>query len=329
MRVFRQLRLHGKLRTGDRLTSKGVEPEIDFDAARRRAKKLVQRLPALTRQFNSSSRLRMAICLLALHLKRSTKMMQGQARGQRDDELTFTQDLFANLTCATRYAANVIFNPAIYIYEGIRLPLRATPELQRHRRHIYKGLYERQEMETIRHLLRPDDIVLELGTGCGIISTFIAQRLSDSRRLHTFEANPRLLKTIDAVTSANAVSPNVVNAAVGLRDGEAEFFFDEDFLASAAYDLGRNTTKARVQVVGFSEALARIRPTFIVFDIEGAERDVLSVPLPQEVRVLCGELHPQIIGDDATSDLISNIISSGFNYLIDRSAGRAVAFARP
>ncbi len=258
-------------------------------------------------------------------------MLQRKAgrRGADAAELTFIQDLAAYLSCAAQYAAKVTFNPAMYVYEGVRLPLRATPELQRHRRHIYKGLYEREEMDTIRHLLRPDDIVLELGAGCGIISTFIAQRLSDSRNLHAFEANPQLLKTIDAVTAANNVQPNVVNAAVGAREGEEEFFFDEDCLSSSAYDRGRNTKKATVRVLAFTEMLKSIRPTFIFFDVEGAERDILTVPFPPEVRVLCGELHPQIIGDHAASDLIRSILACGFDYLIDRSEGRAVAFARP
>jgi FkbM family methyltransferase len=259
------------------------------------------------------------------------QMVPRQARWQYDNtvELTFIQDLLYYLRRKVEYAAHVMFNPSMYTYERIRLPLRATPELQSLRRYIYKGLHERKEMETIRHLLRPDDIVLELGAGCGIISTFIAQRLSDSRNLHTFEANPRLLKTIDAVTVSNGVSPNVVNAAVGVRGGHAEFFFDEDFLSSSAYDRGRNTTKTTVRVVAISELLERIHPTFIVMDVEGAERDILTVPLPQEVRVLCVELHPQIIGDLAASDLIRSIISSGFVFLIDQSEGCAVVFARP
>ena len=84
-----------------------------------------------------------------------------------------------------------------------------------------------------------------------------------------------------------------------------------------------------VQVIAISEVLERIRPTFIVFDIEGAERDVLTVPLPREVRVLCGELHPKIIGDHTVSDVVRSIINSGFDILIDRSEGQAVAFSRP
>jgi FkbM family methyltransferase len=258
-------------------------------------------------------------------------MLRDHTEGDQPDrfELTFIEDVFFYLWSQTKYAACVAFNPKMYTYQGIRIPLRATPELQRLRRNIYRGQHERKEMETIRHLLRSDDIVLELGAGAGIISAFIAQRLSDSRNLHTLEPNPQLLNTIDSIAAANGVTPNVLNAAVGTQDGKQAFFFAENFLASSAYDRGQNAKKTMVQVMAMSALLERIRPTFIVFDIEGAEQDVLTVPIPPEVRVLCGELHPHIIGNHAASDVIRSIIDSGFVFLADQSQGRAVAFVRP
>ena len=249
-------------------------------------------------------------------------------RGDADD-LTFVQELITYFRFKVRYAISVIFNPKMYMYENIRVPLGSSPVFQARRRDFYRGLHERGEMETIRHLIRPDDIVLELGSGLGIVSTFIAQRLSDSRNLHTFEANPELLEPIKSVFEANDVKPNLHNIAVGREDGCREFFFNVNNLSSSVHRREGAAKSELVAMASMSRLLREIRPTFVVFDVEGAEAEIFKVEIPPEVRVLCGELHPSIIGDDGVSTVIRTILDSGFDFIADRSCGRMVAFARP
>ncbi|WP_439498511.1 FkbM family methyltransferase [Bosea sp. (in: a-proteobacteria)] len=250
------------------------------------------------------------------------------SRGDADD-LTFIQELMSYLRHKIRYAISVISKPKMYMYENIRIPLGSSPALQARRRDFYRGLHERGEMETIRHLIRPDDIVLELGSGLGIVSTFIAQRLSDSRNLHTFEANPELLGPIRSVFEANDVRPNLHNTAVGQEDGYREFFFNVNIMSSSVHRREGAAKPEQVAMASMSRLLREIRPTFVVFDVEGAEAEIFKVKIPPEVRVLCGELHPNIIGDDGVSTVIRAILDSGFDFIADRSCGRMVAFARP
>ena len=245
------------------------------------------------------------------------------------DDLTFFNDLMTYLRFKSRYALSVLLNPDVFLYENIRIPLGSSPVLQARRRDFYRGLHERGEMETIRHLIRPDDVVLELGSGLGIVSTFIAQRLSDSRNLHTFEANPELLGPIRSVFEANKVSPNLHNTAVGEEDGFRDFFFNENNLSSSTHRRDGAAKSELVATASMSRLLREIRPTFVVFDVEGAEAEIFKVPIPSEVRVLCGEVHPNIIGDDGVSTVIRRILDSGFDFIADRSCGRMVAFARP
>lgn len=252
----------------------------------------------------------------------------GLSRGDADD-LTFIQEFMNYLRLKAKYAASVIFNPKVYLYENIRIPLGSSPAHQARRRDFYRGLHERGEMETIRHLIRPDDIVLELGSGLGIVSTFIAQRLSDSRNLHTFEANPELLEPIKSVFQANNVRPNLYNTAVGQEDGQREFFFNANNMSSSVHRREGAAKPELVAMASMSRLLREIRPTFVVFDVEGAEAEIFKAEIPPEVRVLCGELHPNIIGDDGVSTVIRTILDSGFDFIADRSCGRMVAFARP
>jgi FkbM family methyltransferase len=238
------------------------------------------------------------------------------------------RDTFMYLREELRYKLLVLSNPEMYSYHGIEIPLRATSQLQSIRRSIYRGDYEFPEIQALSGLIKPDDVVLELGSGCGIVSAIIAKKLSDSRMLHTVEANPQLIPSIKEIARLNKLEFNVVNAAVGTSDGEIEFFFDEHFFSSSIYDRGRSARKMKVPVVSLSELVERIQPTVIVFDVEGAEHEVLSGRISDSVRVLCGELHPHIIGDQKVTNIIRNIIGQGFDLHLDYSVARSVAFSR-
>jgi FkbM family methyltransferase len=243
--------------------------------------------------------------------------------------MSLAKDFGAYLVRKARYGFLVKSNPREFTYCGVKLPLRATPQLQRIRRSVYRGDYERPEIEAIAALVRPDDVVLELGAGCGVVTTFIAKRLTGQGRIYTYEANPALLPTVSAVFEANGVSPTLTNAAVGLEDGETEFFFDADFLSSSQINRGKGVTPTTVQVVSFQRLLNEIRPTVVVFDVEGAEREILTGDFPASVRILCGELHPHLIGDAGVSNVVRNIMRQGFDLITDRSQGRGFAFTRP
>lgn len=242
--------------------------------------------------------------------------------------MAIARDTVAVLGEKARYARLVISNPKYYDFNGVRLPLHATAELQRIRRAVYRGDYESPEIAAVKALIRPDDIVLELGAGCGVVSAFIAKSLADSGNLHAFEANPALVESIQAVAAANRVAPNVVNAAVGREDGETNIYLDQDFLSSSLIDRGRGARQAQIRMTSFAGLLARLRPTVVVFDVEGAEQQMFDTPLPKYVRVLCGELHAHIMGDHGVSNVIRAIMNQGFDLVTEHSRGRGFAFMR-
>jgi hypothetical protein len=62
-------------------------------------------------------------------------------------------------------------------------------------------------------------------------------------------------------------------------------------------------------------------------DIEGAEAQVLSAPLPG-VRVLVVEIHPSAYGLPGTRDLFNALSAQGFAYSTEGSRGATVVFQR-
>tara|TARA_R110002110_G_scaffold2769_1_gene13712 strand:- start:1103 stop:1840 length:738 start_codon:yes stop_codon:yes gene_type:complete len=238
----------------------------------------------------------------------------------------FLIDALRDMARHARYGMLVARDPAKYNYHGVTVPMHATPEIHRLRRRLYKGRHERPEIAALRALLQPEDTVLEIGAGAGIVSVFISQRLK-GHGLLTVEANPAMLASIQALLAANGVKAAVVHGAVGLENGNVEFFVSDNFESSSTMDRG-NARRIKVPMLSFAELLASHKPTFVMMDVEGAERELLSVTLPGHVRVVCCEIHPHVIGDEDATSVIRSMLAQGFNLIIDKSNDRVFAFER-
>src|SRR5579862_6872762 len=226
-----------------------------------------------------------------------------------------------------RYAVARTRRPSMLPYHGINVPVGATPELGSLTRRILRGLHERFEIAAVEALVRPEDIVLEVGAGTGVLSAIVARLGAE---VHAFEANPSLIPSAQAVFSANRVSVDYRTAAIGLQAGQARFFTSRSGSGEGGSLIDRDTDMViDVPTVAFSDVLEEIRPSFVAMDAEGAERDLLAKALPQTVRALTVEIHPHIIGDDTASALVHDILSQGFTLMIDQSGFRTFAFSRP
>src|ERR687884_78465 len=74
--------------------------------------------------------------------------------------------------------------------EGVRI--RVGPHMSRRvERALTRGGYEREELRLIGSVLSPGDVVLEVGAGLGLVSTYCAQRIG-STRVFALEADPEL-----------------------------------------------------------------------------------------------------------------------------------------
>jgi FkbM family methyltransferase len=240
----------------------------------------------------------------------------------------FIHDAIKDLRRHLRYGWLVSTRPKAYVYNGLQIPLAATQDLKRARKLIFRGLYEREEIAAIETLVRADDVVLELGGGCGIVSSFVAKRLINSQNLHVIEANGRLIESIKSVASANSIDFEVCHLAVSSECREGEFYVSDDFLSSSVIDRGSGAVSQAVKFVALRDLIRTYSPTLLIVDVEGAEQDLFDEPLPHHVRALCIEIHPHIIGDAAASTVVRNIMNQGFEILIDSSTNRTFSFQR-
>jgi len=195
---------------------------------------------------------------------------------------------------------------------GISLPLSHPLITSGIAKEIYFGDYERKEAEIVAKRLENDDVVMEIGAGIGFLSAFCAKQIGDER-VFAYDANPALLEVIAATYAANRVSPSICNAMLGQGAGKGRFFVEKEFWASTTVREGaRDATEIEVEQRDLNAEIARIRPTFLIVDIEGGEADLFPIADLSGVRKICVETHPHVLGNEGVSQLLALLFERGF-----------------
>jgi FkbM family methyltransferase len=190
---------------------------------------------------------------------------------------------------------------------------------------ILRANYEIDEHVILDSFLRPDDTVMELGTGLGYLSILCAKRVG-SERVYTYEANAELERPVHRNYVLNGVSPHFEICILGARAGEQTLYVEHDMWGSSTLRRSVAARAVTVPMRSLNDELRRVRPTLLVVDIEGGEGDLIRfVELDGVERVLI-ELHPHIIGADRVAEVRAFFTSAGFD--VAHARGNVVAFGR-
>lgn len=223
---------------------------------------------------------------------------------------------------------------------GVRVPIDpGLPDAAL--RALYDGTYERPEIRALQSVLTPDDRVLELGAGLGVVSTLAAQ-LVGSERVLTLEPNASTAVRARRTHRANGVHPELREVAAGASDGTVTLRVGTDFRTSSTRRPADDpepsafvpTLIDQVQVprVAVESVLAEVAATVVVMDIEGVEVEVLPalrLDAHPEVRAVVAEIHTRLIGRDRHEVLHQELEGAGFTVtVVHEVPERAVWLAR-
>lgn len=193
---------------------------------------------------------------------------------------------------------------------GVRL--RVGRHLSPNMRHyLYKGQYETRELDIVRGALKPDDMVMELGTGLGVLATYCAQRIG-SDRVFTYEANPALEPHIRETFALNGVSPSLSTCVLGSEVGEATFYVAKEFTESSTHRRDPGMKAVTVPMGSLNAEIHRIDPAFLIADIEGGEYDLFESIDFHRIEKICVEVHEQAIGRDKVERIKAILSNAGF-----------------
>jgi FkbM family methyltransferase len=186
------------------------------------------------------------------------------------------------------------------------------------------GNYEAHEASLLDGLIQPQEVILEIGAGCGFISTYCAKN-PHTDKVFCVEANPNLIDAIKLTHTVNAVGVTVFNEVLGKEDGETDFYLHRDFWASGTHSfLG---TAIRVKKTSFQSRLEQIRPTMLIVDIEGGEEKLFEAAELKGVKKIMLELHQPTIGRRGIKKVFDLLSAQGFHYDVWHSFHSVVTFS--
>jgi len=238
---------------------------------------------------------------LRLRLARSIK-----SRGERDEARALLAQGLQGRNAVPQWATDAVRYFGFVIVAGVLLDIDDPAINGFMRRVLATGDYEATEVEFLADVLRPDDVVLEIGSGIGFLSTFAAST-APTARIVSYEANPALIPVIERTRELNGVDFEVHNAMLGPKDGTADFFLNRAFWASSAtHDYG-GAEVISVPMVSAAAVMAENDFGLVIMDIEGGEIELLPQLDLDGVDRLVLETHPQITGERAVRKLLRQL----------------------
>jgi FkbM family methyltransferase len=207
------------------------------------------------------------------------------------------------------YQFRVVRRPIITI-EGVQI--RVGRHMSRRvERALSRGGYERQELQLVGALLSPGDVVLEVGAGLGLVSTYCAKRVGSSR-VFAFEADPDLEPCIRETYQLNGVEPTLEMCAVGARAGRVTIHRNKHLVSSSVGRRRAGTRPVEVPGKALNYVVERFRPTVLIIDAEGAERELFEGAELTTVTKIMLELHDRVIGPQGTDRVRTTLTKLGF-----------------
>lgn len=140
---------------------------------------------------------------------------------------------------------------------------------------VYAGLHEFAEMAFVLHLLRPDDLFVDVGANIGSY-TILAGGAAGARCV-SFEPAETSFASLRANVRLNDIADRVetVRSAVGATVGEVTFTVGHDTVNHVTAN-GETSDAVTVPITTLDSALGGRIPTLMKIDVEGFEARVLE-----------------------------------------------------
>lgn len=193
---------------------------------------------------------------------------------------------------------------------------------------LVRGDYEYPERRAVARLLRKGDRVLEVGSCVGLVA-MTAAKVVGAENVLTFEPNPAAAKVARENFALNKLPVELVNAAVGDRDGTLDLRVAEGSWLGAS---ARRQFEGRIVATpmrSIEGVIGSFKPSVLVIDVEGMEEELLTACPLDDVRALIVEVHPDVIGADAIAHLGGHLSGRGFARLEALCLDDTQTWARP
>jgi FkbM family methyltransferase len=216
-------------------------------------------------------------------------------------------------------------------YMGLAFPVDEKIMSEKILSAIFKGYYEAEEAKHLPYILQKGERVLELGTGLGLISGLCAaNQLVES--VLTIEASPLLIDYIRRLHAKNKLNSKIeVRNAIAMPNPATpsmKFYRRADLWASSL-DSGPWGFEEEIDVetVDLNKLIADFKPTLLIVDIEGGEKNLFEGSELGTVRKVMLEVHQNVIGRRGMKGLFDALSARDFHYDQWHSSHNVVTFS--
>jgi len=173
------------------------------------------------------------------------------------------------------------------------------------------GTYEIGTQQALSHLLKPGDVVFDIGANCGFVTIIAAKLVGPSGKVIAFEPFPEAAVQVERnVTANNFQNVEIQRVALGSEDGDAQFYTSCESgwgrLQSAGGTLAEALSEISVAEKRLDSIASQLpRPNLIKVDIEGGEVGMLRgamQTISDAQPILLIELH-------GTNDPVAQILN--------------------
>ncbi|MGH9195362.1 MAG: FkbM family methyltransferase, partial [Acidimicrobiia bacterium] len=139
------------------------------------------------------------------------------------------------------------------------------------------GTYERETQLAVRDLLRPGDIVVDVGAHIGFFTKLFSKAVGDSGLIYALEPHPTTFQTL-VHNCRKQRNVRFLQAAASAISGEVEFYESDTSTGSNSLIPTRSVhhRQFRVPAVALDDILRGTKVRLVKIDVEGAELEVLS-----------------------------------------------------
>jgi len=197
-------------------------------------------------------------------------------------------------------------------FEGLKFDIRSTHEPVAEA--AAAGLLEFEERRLARKLLSSSDRVLECGGNLGYVAVTVRRELGIAHWV-SLEPNPKTAKIYAANCQINGIEPKLIEAAIASVEGSVHLNCSAVSGQDSLLPNASGSNLVVVQALTLPSVLKRLpwEPTAMIIDIEGAEDFLLNCELPDSVKTLIIELHPELTGPKLAFRILARLLEQRFS----------------
>lgn len=215
-------------------------------------------------------------------------------------------------------------------FHGLRVPVKGDHITKPVWKGIWRKSYEAPELLALQSLIRPDDRILELGAGMGLVSGVVAKRFPNAQFV-SYEANPHLAPIIRNLHRRNGISNVTLHSAVVAPTASGDmrqFRIHRNFTESSLVTNSADMYSVDVPVHDPVDVMEQVKPDMLLCDIEGGEAELIPALPLAGVRAVVIELHPNILSRHEMSRIFDAFLTASLVPVVELSTATVMAFER-